>query len=391
MRSTVIEKVLAVIGDIDRQDLERHFSELAKSEQMLESALDTIVETILIVNSHGRVTYINSAARKLFSIPDSQDKKWTLQNVITDKALGDLVWTAIQKGENIIGKEVSILAPRQLLLGISLMAIRQDPEKWGYVLVGNDLTYSGEHARGQINREKIQSILTLVQGIAHEIGNPLNAIVIQLRLLQKELGQLPVQKSGRIHKIVDVLLEETRRLDRCVHQFLDFSRRSPLRLRKTNVNRVVQDVVKLMAQELREGKIAYTLELSREVPSFLADGEQLHRAFLNIVKNAMEAMPNGGKLYIRTERIGKLLKVLFKDEGVGIPESDCNRIFDMYYTTKSTGSGLGLSIVKNIVEEHEGRIEVESHVGRGSTFSIILPIRQQKLELPASTGKERSA
>ncbi len=391
MKTAVLEKVLAKLEHIDRQDLEKHFSELAKSQTLIQAALDTLPEGVLLIDSHARIVHMNTAARNIFSISDSVEKKWVISEKWVDKALSDLILAAVNRKENLIGREVRILTPRSRILNISVVAIQENPEKYGFVLIVEDKTHSGESARDQIHREKLQSIMTLVQGIAHEIGNPLNSIVIQLKLLQKEVARLPAQKSERIQGSVEILLEETRRLDRIVHQFLNFTRRPPLRLRKTNLNRVVQDVVKFMAYELRERKITYTLELNSEITAFLADGGQLHRAFLNIVKNGMESMPDGGKLYIRTERIDKLVKISFRDEGVGIPEADSKRIFDLYYTTKDSGSGLGLTIVKSIIEEHEGRIEVESKVGRGSVFTVILPIRQQKLELPVSAGEENAA
>ncbi len=391
MKTAVLEKVLANLEHIDRQDLEKHFSDLAKSQMLICAALDTLPEGVLLIDSHARIVHMNAAARNIFSIPDSLDKKWVVSEKWMDKALSGLILDVVNRRENLIGREIRILTPRSRILNISVMAIQENPEKYGFVLIVEDKTHSGENARDQIHREKLQSIMTLVQGIAHEIGNPLNSIVIQLKLLQKEAARLPAQKSERIQGSVEILLEETRRLDRIVHQFLNLTRRPPLRLRKTNLNRVVQDVVKFMAHELRERKITYTLELNSEIPAFLADGEQLHRAFLNIVKNGMESMPDGGKLTIRTERIDKLVKISFRDEGVGIPEEDAKRIFDLYYTTKDSGSGLGLAIVKSIIEEHEGRIEVESKIGRGSVFTVILPIRQNKLELPAAVGKENAA
>ena len=137
-----------------------------------------------------------------------------------------------------------------------------------------------------------------------------------------------------------------------------------------------------MKPELKASKIRVDETLDKRLPLFLIDPERIHQVFLNIIKNAVHAMPKGGALKIQTEAKGKLCLIHFQDTGVGIPDESIAKIFDAYYTTKEEGSGLGLMIVYQIIREHGGRIEVSSKPNQGTTFTIVLPIRTEKLSLP---------
>jgi len=139
--------------------------------------------------------------------------------------------------------------------------------------------------------------------------------------------------------------------------------------------------------ELKAAKIRLATQWDERVPEFLLDHLRIHQVFLNIIKNAIHAMPKGGSLRIGTELKGKLCLIHFHDTGVGISDQDLPKIFDAYYTTREGGSGLGLMIVYQIVREHGGRIEVSSKLGKGTRFTVILPIRKEKLRLPEPVEK----
>lgn len=382
-----IDKVLNRIDRLDRKELEQYFRELGDRHRMLTRSVDAIPSGMVVFDAHTRVLLMNQTARNILGIPDSASKKWVLQSLVADEKWREMISASLRDGSSFLHREVEVFAPRPLVLEVSLVPLADKTGLAQNILVFTDVTHFRDSDRNARKREKIESIMTLAQAIAHEIGNPLNSIGIQLKLFQKEAAQLSGKNKERIDRTVRILLDETSRLDRIIRQFLSLSRPPAVRFRKVNINEILRNVIEFLAPELRAAKIVYALELSKEVSAFLADPDLLYRAFLNLTKNAVEAMPKGGRLIIRSVRNGKLAVVTFQDEGVGIAKKDHERIFDLYYTTKSSGSGLGLSIVEQIIEEHGGRIEIESDTGKGAKFRITLPIRQHRLELSDYAGR----
>jgi signal transduction histidine kinase len=174
---------------------------------------------------------------------------------------------------------------------------------------------------------------------------------------------------------------EIARLDRIINQFLRAIRPTRPELQPTAVNEVVCETLALLDREIADRDILVERELSEALPKILADRAQLQQAFYNIIRNAIQAMRAGGILRVQTELRDGQVSISFTDTGPGIPAEQMGRIFEPYFTTKETGSGLGLMIVQRIVREHGGTIEVESHGGRGTTFRIKLPVHEKRMRL----------
>ena len=189
-------------------------------------------------------------------------------------------------------------------------------------------------------------------------------------------------KGVRFEKTLDVIQAETLRLDRIVRNFLKAARRPPLRFRSEDLNQVLEEAIHFTGPELEAQGITVRFKPDPALPQFLMDRERLRQAFINLLKNALEAMPEPGSISIHVSHRDHLALIRFKDEGDGIKDEDLPHIFEAYFTTKEEGSGLGLMVVLNAVQEHGGRIEVLSKAGKGSTFILLLPIRRPKLQLP---------
>jgi two-component system, sporulation sensor kinase E len=253
---------------------------------------------------------------------------------------------------------------------------------YAYVVVMRDLQVDEklEHTR---RREMFESLTTLAAGLAHEIGNPLNTIHIYLQLIGKEL-----KKNGSTKKVdefIHVISSETRRLDKLVKNFLNVTRSKVSLIRKRSINEPIRNALNFFKPELIKNSIECQIDLDKDIPEFYLDTERLYEAFTNLIKNAIEAMPRGGLLKVKSTLNNNIVTVIFSDTGIGIDPNDLPHIFDAYYTNKDGGSGLGLMNVYTIIKAHKGRIHVESEPQNGTIISVSLPIRREKLQLPLFT------
>jgi signal transduction histidine kinase len=220
---------------------------------------------------------------------------------------------------------------------------------------------------------KLTALGRLTSGLAHEVKNPLNAMMIHLELLKERLDA----PADEVQQSLEVIGSEIRRLDRVVHGFLRFIRPEELSLRLFDLNTLLKDVAALMETEWQKEGIRFAFQWDPTLPLIAADEELLRQAFLNILLNACQAMPTGGLVRISTamERWDSV-RVSIADTGVGIPPDDLGKIYQLYYTTKPHGSGIGLSLVYRVVQMHNGSIDASSELGRGTTMVVRLPVSQ---------------
>ena len=219
---------------------------------------------------------------------------------------------------------------------------------------------------------KLAALGRLTSGVAHEVKNPLNAMMIHVELLKERLEDSGVD----VKKSLEVIGGEIRRLDRVVQGFLKFMRPQELTLKPVDLNAMLQSVCALLEAESLSHGVRFVLELDAALPAVSADEELLRQAFINIVQNAVQAMPTGGAVRIRTrpEEL-EWARVTVTDQGVGIAPEDVDKIFKLYYTSKPGGSGIGLSVVYRIVQLHDGTVEAKSEPGRGTAVIVRLPVR----------------
>ena len=224
--------------------------------------------------------------------------------------------------------------------------------------------------------KKMAAVGKLAAGLAHEINNPLGIIKNYLRLISDE-----VNPEGPIPEFLEVVNNEVGRVARTVRELLDLSRPVERRLEPTDLNQVVKELVAITRSSLLEKKIEVTTELEETLPPVLASEDGLKRVFLNLIKNAEHAMPEGGTLAIRTEMNGKGIQTIFSDSGQGISPKDLAHIFDPFFSTKLEGDGLGLAVSHQMMERFGGKIVVESAPGEGATFTVWFPLRPIQLSL----------
>jgi two-component system NtrC family sensor kinase len=238
------------------------------------------------------------------------------------------------------------------------------------------------------------SIGKMAAVLAHEINNPLSGILTYAKLLRKWLAHDDGGESRRqeICDSLDLIASESRRCGELVKNLLTFSRTTPMNLQATNLNQVLDQSLRLIQHQLDLAGIQVQPQLEPDLPHVVCDGAQIEQVLLALMVNAMDAMPQGGNLWLTTEacREGNTVRVIVRDDGTGISPEILPRMFEPFLTTKETGRGvgLGLAISRSILERHNGSIEVQSELGRGTTFTITLP---WEAEIESPSPKEITA
>jgi signal transduction histidine kinase len=257
---------------------------------------------------------------------------------------------------------------------VSGYPLRADGESGGGLLVLSDLEPARAVESLLTYSQKLAALGRLTSGVTHEVKNPLNAMRIHLELLRARLGQARQPVPPEIAENIDVIAHEIQRLDRVVQGFLRFVRPQDLRLAPIDVNSVLSDVARVARPEAARSGVEIVLDPGQGLPRVTADSGLIAQASANLVTNGIQAMPGGGTLVIASRRATSGgVSISVADQGTGIPPENLEKIFRLYYTTKVGGSGIGLAMVYRIVQMHDGRIDVDSTVGKGTTVILTLP------------------
>ena len=367
----------------------------------LETVLDSLAYGILVCDTEHALIMANKYARRFLPLgPDEQEPIWMM---VRDEHLADFFESTLRTGDRALEREFDVEAKgKQRLLSISVLPLVRDRQVSGSLIHVEDITERrGREARLR-RMESLASLTTLAAGVAHEIKNPLGSLSIHIQLIQKAMKANHERRFkdaesrgyfALINKYIGVINEEIDRLNGIVVDFLFAVRPMNIEFRAGNINDLIVEFVEFVGFELAEARIAPVLDLAPDLPDIDFDERYLKQALLNLVKNAIAAMPSGGRLEVKTEADEAELRVHIRDTGVGIPEEHLSKIFEPYFTTKESGSGLGLTQVFKIIREHQGEITVKSKTGGGRCFTIALPIPQKERRLIPydDTGNTRTS
>ena len=254
------------------------------------------------------------------------------------------------------------------------------------VVALNHMLQEVEHRHEiMVQSHKLRAVGRLTAGVAHELNNPINNIMLTAALLQEDYQSLP--ESERVEMITD-LVEQAERSRKIVRNLLDFARESEMQLGRLEVSEIVNESIALVANQLKLSKIKVDVQIDDNLPPVDGDRQYLNQIFVNLILNAVDAMPDGGTLSVTAEAASEasFLAIKVEDTGAGIPEHIRQSIFDPFFTTKPTGkgTGLGLPVSLGIARRHGGDIRVQSSPGRGTTFTVLLPA----LNVPAALTRE---
>jgi PAS domain S-box-containing protein len=383
MKRAFLDKLLARLRRIQPEDVEAFFVELARDKRFLETIFNAIREGVIVTDTAGTVIYMNDAAGLLFGL----DPAAALGRPLAENISG-LRWKELAQGREVVTRDIEVFHPAHRVLNFYVVPLlAEDDEKpghrqhAGYALIMRDFTERHRAAQETLESERIAALQLLAAGVAHEIGTPLNSLTIHLQLLERRLRKLPAEQQNTLLQPLEVAQEEIKRLDTIVTQFLRAIRPAPLQRTPHDLNSLVSDAAEFLGPELKSRNILLELELAPGLPFLEVDQDQLKQAFYNIVKNSSEAMKQGGLLKIRTGADSEWLNIRFADTGGGMTQEAMARIFEPYFTTKQSGSGLGLMITQRIVRAHGGEVVIESDPGNGLKITIRLPRHDRQVQM----------
>jgi len=238
----------------------------------------------------------------------------------------------------------------------------------GYIRLVNDVTEMKRMEEQMMHSEKLALLGRLTSGIAHEIGNPLTSVFSIVQVLKK------MEHDEFKKESIDTIYSYMNRIADILKQLSGFSKTPPVELKICKVNSLIEASLSLLQYDKRVQDITVVRELASDMPAITIDGNQLSQVIVNLILNAADAMPNGGTLTIRSKVKDNKIFITFEDTGGGIPEENLVKIFEPFYTTKDKGTGLGLAVSQTIIEKLNGSLSAESEAGKGSIFTITLPL-----------------
>ena len=379
------DKILQHLDKLDNASLQSYLLRLINDKGFLESIFNTIREAVIVVDGHLNIQFVNSACKPMLGISQEDVGKGIAS------FFRMLPWQQLlDKSSRIPSasrREIEIFYPEHRFLSFYLMPITDEHKAKQTdiplaTLIFQDVTESIHAQEINLETQKVKAITQLAAGVAHELGNPLNSLGIHLQLMQRAIRKMPKDDATlQLEDFVKTASNEVKRLDSIVKNFLAAVRPVPLTPQPVNIQQLLTAAVTFMKNEILARNIAVDCQSVTALPTIFGDPDQLTQAFFNIIKNAIQAMPDGGQLFIICSTDDIYLNIKFIDTGKGISEEEMRQILDPYFTTKSSGTGLGLLIVDRIIRAHGGTLAIEGEPGKGAAFTVSLPLQVRQTRL----------
>lgn len=397
-----IERALKILPKLTHEQIEALFVYTADENERLEAVLNSLAEGIIVCDENHSVVMVNKFGERLFHTIHYEAGIQPVWTLVRDEKMADFFKETLVNSGRVEDREFDLdISGIQRLISASIMPLVKDKHVTGTLIHLDDITEKRSKEAQLRRAENLASLTTLAAGVAHEIKNPLGSMSIHVQLMQKTMDkgihffteelnrEKPLPDDDKqmseyfdsLRQYLDVVNEEIDRLNKIVVDFLFAVRPMNMELRQQNVNTLIQEMADFVQFELNWSHITLDLQLAADLPLINIDERFIKQALLNLIKNAMAAVPGGGTISIKTFAADENVSIVVCDNGLGIPEENLSKIFEPYFTTKETGSGLGLTLVFKIIREHRGEITVKSKENEGTCFSIKLPISQKDTRL----------
>ena len=356
-------------------------------ETYYANVIDSVGDGVIVLDNTGAVTLVNPAAEELAGVSGRQAKGWLFSDIFRGEGpLIDMVAKTVATGMSVSDHENIVLKRNGKLTPVGARTsplLSSSGERIGTIVLLRDLSNVRELEEAVRQADRLSSLGALAAGLAHEIKNPLGGIQGAAQLLQMEFPD-----NEELREYTRVMLKEVQRVNLIVEELLALASPGGLKLGKVNLHRVLSDIVLLQRSANSAKNVSIQQYFDPSIPPILADEALLTQLFLNLIKNALEAVGEEGVVKVTSrvlsdysmtqkgERRARMVAIDVADNGPGIPADVLDHLFTPFFTTKSKGTGLGLAICQKIVSEHRGMIKVDSEASRGTVFTVMLPLIQ---------------
>ena len=389
MNPGMIDRLLDRLDRLEPEEIQRLVLKIVQEKGFLEKVFEVLREGVVVTGNLGAIHYINQAACDFFGL----DPKEAIRGEIGTLFPG-LDWEEIIAKGGVVNRDLVVRYPEPRFLNfyVAPLADRDagsdrdtgsdrdaSSELVGHVIILRDQTRTVARQRQEVESGKLEAVTSLAAGVAHEIGNPLNSLNIHLQVVERKIRKrVDPELAAELLESLEIARGEIKRLHFIVEKFLNAVR--PVRPNPctTDLNQLVEEAMTFIGPEVADRRIALTLDLAEGLPLLHVDQDQLKQVLYNLVRNSCQALGSDGEITVRTGCDDENVFFTIADNGPGIPADQVSRVFEPYYTTKKTGSGLGLLIIHRIVHDHGGEVEFKSNEGVGTEVTVYLP-RAEKL------------
>jgi PAS domain S-box-containing protein len=384
-----IERALERIERMDAESIRSLIRGLSDESELYDMVMDSMPEGVFVLDQDSSILMINKQTERLVPLVSSELLGQLVWDVVDDPDISLFLEESLSTQERVFERDFALDRGDSRIISFTIVPLVRDREIQGSLVVVEDATEKRLQEARLRRAESLAALTTLTAGVAHEIKNPLASIGIHLQLMQKALRDRETVETEDIRQYVDIVGEEVDRLNMIVVDYLMAVRPTDTELEQGDLNALISELTTFLRFEIKEAGVELIEEFSA-IPRIEMDEKSLKQALLNLIKNAMAAMPDGGRLWIGTSSNGDRVQLQIRDTGTGIPETIVEKIFEPYFTTKDNSSGLGLTVVYKIIKEHRGEIAVSSREGEGTTFSLNFPIPQKEKRLIGYEGEVAS-
>ena len=374
-RLIIISLILAAISIIvlsiifTNQNLKSISEEYKRFKTFASSVLTNMSEAVIVFDISGKISFINSSAERLFEIKFDNLPNQKLSDI--NKAIEELLLNKLQqKEQKYFEAEFTISSTNKIIL-CSISELSEDADRKEYIAVMKDITEAKALEEESKRNEKLSAMGQLASGVAHEIRNPINAIGMIAQRLNKEFT--PTDNEQEYKKITELLRSEVNRINKIITQFLNYAKPIDLNIDYVNTKSFFEEIYQLFLPLAKQKNIKF-IKQSEDILTVQFDTDLIKQSLMNIIQNAFDAVGKDGFVQLKYYKSGNNLIIEISDNGIGIPPEQQKKIFDLYFTTKKEGNGLGLSIAQKIINQHNGIITVSSKQNQGTTFKIQLPV-----------------